>query len=626
MKMPLTRILRVSVALTLAAVVLVIIWYFLSHRRMPSVVPPKVEEITTEKVERQEGIEHFEYRGERTIQVKAARHFAGDDNSNHLEGNVEIRQIGKEGGEEILLFGQKVSYDKDWTDASIEGQARLKYGRLTVESDFFTYHDSTGILATDKGVRFFSPRLAGTAARMTYSFKDDFLSLEGQVEIRLADDSESPSPFIAAGEVFTYSRPLKTGDARGNVTFSWDQSSGRCEALRFMLTEDEQYVSQVFLTGDVKVDLVEEAAAPTPGKGLLLAAAKTREIKADEVSLRAFLNMHKIHAVEARGRCFLNSAPADGGLLQAWSGEMKFVFDRGGGLREFWAVDRASLTERGKDSELVRLISGKEIFVEGQGDRLSVKATEGGEARIDSPDSEVIAGEITLIPRSERIDAVGDVKVVLKVGAKQPAQTGFFSGGQPVFITAQRMRSDPADKRLIIRGSARMWQGKQILSADELTVWRGSGEISGQGSVRAAFPYVPRKEEKKEERIEVGGKRMGYASESRLLTFDQDAWLKTQKVGLNSDAIIVYLREEKGEIEKIEARGRVMITEGTRQGKGAEALYDLDKETIVLIGNPSLIDKERGTVEGDKLTFHLGDGRILVENKDRERPVTFIKS
>lgn len=626
MKMRLTRILRVSVALALAAVVLVITWYFLSHRRLPTVVPPKVEEITTEKVERQEGIEHFEYRGERTIQVKAARHFAGDDNSNHLEGNVEIRQVGKDGTEEILLLGQKASYDKDWKEASIEGQAKLKYGRLAVESDFLAYNDSTGVLATDRSVRFSSGRLAGKADRMTYSFKDDFLSLEGRVEIQVSDESESPSPFVAAGEVLTYSRPLKTGDARGNVTFSWDQSSGRCEALRFTLTEDEQYASQVFLTGDVKVNLVEEAAAPPPGDGLLLAAAKSREISADEISLRAFLNMHKIHAVEARGSCFLNSVPAGGGLLQARSGEMKFVFDRWGGLREFWAVDRASLTERGKDSELARLISGKEIFVEGQGDRLSVKATEGGEARLDSPDSEVTAGEITLIPRSERIDAMGDVKVVLKAEADEPPEAGFFSGGQPVFITAQKMRSDPADKRLIIGGSARMWQGKQILSADELTVWRDSGEISGQGNVRAAFPYVPKKEEGKEDRIEVGGKRLAYASEGRLLTLDQDAWLKTQKVGLNSDAVIVHLREEQGEIEKIEARGRVMITQGTRQGRGAEALYDLDKETIVLTGNPSLIDKEKGTVEGDKLTFHLGDGRILVENKDRERPVTFIKS
>jgi lipopolysaccharide export system protein LptA len=171
-----------------------------------------------------------------------------------------------------------------------------------------------------------------------------------------------------------------------------------------------------------------------------------------------------------------------------------------------------------------------------------------------------------------------------------------------------------------------MWQGNRILSADELNLWRASGEITGQGNVRASFPYIPKREEKKDERIEVGGKTMRYASESRLLTFDQEAWLKTQKVGLNSDAVTVHLREEKGDIEKIEARGRVIITEGTRQGKGGEALYDLDKETIVLTGNPSLFDKEKGTVEGDKLTFHLGDGRILVENKDRERPVTIIKS
>jgi len=624
--MPLTRFLRIAVAAALAVVVGVIFWYFFSHRRVPSGIPPKVEVITTEKVERQEGIEHFAYRGERTIRVKAARHFAGDDNRNHLEGNVEIRQFGKEGREEILFFGQRVVYDKEWKEASIEGQASLKYGRLTVDSDSFIYVDSTGILATDKGARFSSGRLTGKADRMTYSFNDDFLRLEDRVEIQMTDESESSSPFIAAGELFTYSRRTKTGDARGNVTFSWDQSSGLCEAVQFTLTEDEQYVHQVFLTGEVRLDLVEKETAPSASRGLLLASAKTRELRAAEVSLRSFLNMPKVHAVEARGNCVLKSAPPDGGSLHAQSGEMKFVFDRWGGLREFWAVDKASLTERGKDSELARLISGKEIFVEGQGERLSVKAAEGAEARIDSPDSEVTAGEITLIPRSERIDATGDVRAILKLGGKEPEEVGFFSSGQPVYITAQKMRSDPADKRLIIGGSARMWQGKQFLSAEELTVWRGSGEISGRGSVRAAFPYVPRKEERKEERIEVGGEGMNFASESRLLTCDQNAWLKTQKVGLNSDVIIVHLRQERGDIEKIEARGRVIISEGTRQGTGAEALYDIDKETIVLTGNPSLIDKNKGTVEGDKLTYYLGDGRILVENKDRERPVTIIKS
>ena len=40
---------------------------------------------------------------------------------------------------------------------------------------------------------------------------------------------------------------------------------------------------------------------------------------------------------------------------------------------------------------------------------------------------------------------------------------------------------------------------------------------------------------------------------------------------------------------------------------------------MVLTGNPVLVDKEKGVTEGDKLTFHLGDGRILIENKERRQ-------
>ena len=43
------------------------------------------------------------------------------------------------------------------------------------------------------------------------------------------------------------------------------------------------------------------------------------------------------------------------------------------------------------------------------------------------------------------------------------------------------------------------------------------------------------------------------------------------------------------------------------------------------MGNPVLIDKDRGITRGDKLTFCLADDRILVENKARERSATVIK-
>jgi lipopolysaccharide export system protein LptA len=70
----------------------------------------------------------------------------------------------------------------------------------------------------------------------------------------------------------------------------------------------------------------------------------------------------------------------------------------------------------------------------------------------------------------------------------------------------------------------------------------------------------------------------------------------------------------------------VTITEELREGKGEKALYDLEQETMVLTGKPKVVDKQKGVIEGDKLTFRLGEGRIQVENKDRERSTTVIKS
>ncbi|GAH32736.1 unnamed protein product, partial [marine sediment metagenome] len=61
------------------------------------------------------------------------------------------------------------------------------------------------------------------------------------------------------------------------------------------------------------------------------------------------------------------------------------------------------------------------------------------------------------------------------------------------------------------------------------------------------------------------------------------------------------------------------------EGRGEEAIYDPDKESVVLLGNPVLIDKDKGITRGDKLTFYLADDRILVENKARERSATVIK-
>jgi lipopolysaccharide export system protein LptA len=75
----------------------------------------------------------------------------------------------------------------------------------------------------------------------------------------------------------------------------------------------------------------------------------------------------------------------------------------------------------------------------------------------------------------------------------------------------------------------------------------------------------------------------------------------------------------------VRARGDVKVIRELYRAEGEEAVFDLEKETIQLSGGPVLTHQQKGRVQGDKLTFHLPDDRIVVENKGRERSETVIK-
>ncbi len=171
-----------------------------------------------------------------------------------------------------------------------------------------------------------------------------------------------------------------------------------------------------------------------------------------------------------------------------------------------------------------------------------------------------------------------------------------------------------------------MWQGKQMLSGREISAQRDTGELRASGGVQAVFPRASKKEAGKEDRLEVGGESLTFNPKDHLLKYQSGCWLKMESASLTSDRIDVSMSGETNAIRTIEAGGRVVILSGFREGRGNSALYDPEKETIDLTGNPSLTDKEKGVIEGDKLTFNLGDGRIHVENRGRERSVTIIKS
>ncbi len=86
------------------------------------------------------------------------------------------------------------------------------------------------------------------------------------------------------------------------------------------------------------------------------------------------------------------------------------------------------------------------------------------------------------------------------------------------------------------------------------------------------------------------------------------------------------MEKEGGKIKTISAEKDVAIVQGNYEGRGKKARYDLENEVITVVGNPVLIDKDKGVIEGSKLTFYMADDRIVIENEDSERSETVIKS
>ena len=183
------RALRRALAGALILMVVVILSYFVSHRR-PVAVAHKVEGIPARQVEKQEGIEHIDFRGDRRIHAKADTYYKGDDGLFHLENNVEVRDLANKDGKEICISGDKVTYDKDWTEARLEGKGKVKYGDLTFESEAFDYRKSGDALTTDRGVIISSTKLNGSARQLSYTFKDEVIHLEGDAELRAEDKSK----------------------------------------------------------------------------------------------------------------------------------------------------------------------------------------------------------------------------------------------------------------------------------------------------------------------------------------------------------------------------------------------------------------------------------------------------
>lgn len=602
------RFLKLIIGGILLVIVAVIAVNFIQYSNRRPEVKSIENENPPEKTEKMERVEFFEEKeGKIPLEGEALEQFIDDEGLLHSVGNVWIKYKGK-----YELYADEIVYDQDWTHFLLKGRAKIRYEEATLEGSFLEYDTEAGVFKTDENASFSSERITGFAKELIYLIEEERLELKNQVYLELTTRLNSSSPMIIEGDRFAYLRTIRKGQMEGHVSFSQGESHGSADYVEFELFPEEEHVRSVLLKGNVVGTLVEEGDRRIE-----------RQVRADEIKLHAFLNFPKIHALEAEGHCFFTFLFPSGNSQHGESDSLKFILNRQGGLREFHALGQARLVDVDAETKEERVVEGESLVIVEAREGLQIKGGGDYKAILSSKDYEITANEIILDTENNNLEAIDQVKVILNPGSGENSM-GFFSQDKSIFITADKMRYSAEQKRFLFIGGIKSWQEKEILMAEELSVDQRTGKIECKGQVKSIFSYES-KNSGEQGRVEISAQKMSYNTEEKTLIFSDACSLKARDVLMTSQSLQIYLGEGQGEMRKFLAKGKVIIAKQQSEGRGEVAHFDVENETIVLLGNPVLIDKNKGKIEGDKLTFFIADDKIIVENQGQERSLSTIK-
>jgi lipopolysaccharide export system protein LptC len=302
--MSFVKIMRITVVVLFVAVLAVIGRYFMVRSQDETGIPVKTDEIVQKKVEKREKPEHFEFNGEeRSLHVKADKQFIAEDGNYHAEGSVEITFFKEREGQDVILYGGKVIYDKDMTRFRSSDQAKARFKDLLVESILLNYANEEENFWTEEGVRLSSRRLTGTAQKLYYQMKQEILKLQGDVDLQIEPKTETSSTLKVTGRMLDYNEKSKQGKVEGNVQLIYGESRASAEIMKFELFPDGEQIKTLILERDAWASLVakENESSPSPDQSLLFVQSVKREIEGEEIRMRFFQENSELKEVEAQG-------------------------------------------------------------------------------------------------------------------------------------------------------------------------------------------------------------------------------------------------------------------------------------------------------------------------------------
>jgi len=239
--------------------------------------------------------------------------------------------------------------------------------------------------------------------------------------------------------------------------------------------------------------------------------------------------------------------------------------------------------------------------------------------------------------------AEGNVKSTYSDLKAQPGG-GILASADPIHVTSRSMTAHRSPAVAVYTGDARLWQNANVVEAPTLQFDRDHRSLIAQGIAQGTLSQpvstvlVQVDKSGKATPVTITSGHLKYADAERRIFLDGGVTAKGSDTALTAQQMTVSLRSRSesqagagpatpGQVERIVAERKVVITQPTRHATGDRLVYTAAEDKFVLTGGssggtPSIFDAERGKITGDSLTFYRHDDRVLVEGRETSPTVT----
>lgn len=141
-----------------------------------------------------------------------------------------------------------------------------------------------------------------------------------------------------------------------------------------------------------------------------------------------------------------------------------------------------------------------------------------------------------------------------------------------------------------------------------LAASRNPKTAPGKQTKRRKAPIVALKDEP----IHITSKRLIYNNETQIARFLGKVVATQGDMTIRSEVLDAYYKGKDGRLEKIIAWRNVVIEKSGSLARAERAIFENDKRTVVLLGNPRVIRKD-SVLTGKRMTLYLDRDVVMVE-------------